>query len=177
MLAVDLTRPEFGLPVVRVVVPGLEGLDDVLWTAPLVALGMRALAEQAEDAQPHGDHGDEEETVLGSDLGPYAPELLAHVAVAAVRADAGDDEVTHPRQAGERRDHPFGGDLANVAVRVIRHEEVAGGIDRDSARAVEPRRSARSIGASVRAGQSRKSADSKSTPRQPASVGGVLAGI
>ena len=29
MLAVDLTRPEFGLPVVRVVVPGLEGLDDV----------------------------------------------------------------------------------------------------------------------------------------------------
>jgi ribosomal protein S12 methylthiotransferase accessory factor len=28
VLAVDLTKPEFGVPVVRVVIPGLEGLDD-----------------------------------------------------------------------------------------------------------------------------------------------------
>jgi YcaO-like protein with predicted kinase domain len=28
VLAVDLTKPEFGLPVVRVVIPGLEGIDD-----------------------------------------------------------------------------------------------------------------------------------------------------
>jgi len=28
VLAVDLTRPEFALPVVRVVIPGLEGIDD-----------------------------------------------------------------------------------------------------------------------------------------------------
>ncbi len=28
MVAVDLTRPEFGLPVVRVVIPGLEAPDD-----------------------------------------------------------------------------------------------------------------------------------------------------
>ena len=27
VLVVDLTRPEFGIPVVRVVVPGLEGPD------------------------------------------------------------------------------------------------------------------------------------------------------
>ncbi|WP_281262037.1 YcaO-like family protein [Azospirillum thermophilum] len=27
-VAVDLTKPEFGIPVVRVVIPGLEGLDD-----------------------------------------------------------------------------------------------------------------------------------------------------
>jgi ribosomal protein S12 methylthiotransferase accessory factor len=28
VIAVDLTRPEFGVPVVRVVIPGLEGPDD-----------------------------------------------------------------------------------------------------------------------------------------------------
>jgi ribosomal protein S12 methylthiotransferase accessory factor len=28
VLAVDLTKPEFGLAVVRVVIPGLEGIDD-----------------------------------------------------------------------------------------------------------------------------------------------------
>ena len=28
VMAVDLTRPEFGMPVVRVVIPGLEGPDD-----------------------------------------------------------------------------------------------------------------------------------------------------
>ena len=26
-IAVDLTRPEFGIPVVRIVIPGLEGMD------------------------------------------------------------------------------------------------------------------------------------------------------
>jgi DNA-binding CsgD family transcriptional regulator len=31
----------------------LEGLDDVLWTAPLVALGLRAVAEEAEAARAH----------------------------------------------------------------------------------------------------------------------------
>lgn len=29
LIAVDLTRPEFGIPVVRVVIPGLEGIHDV----------------------------------------------------------------------------------------------------------------------------------------------------
>ena len=28
VIAVDLTGPEFGMPVVRVVIPGLEGPDD-----------------------------------------------------------------------------------------------------------------------------------------------------
>ena len=28
VMAVDLTRPEIGVPVVRVVIPGLEGQDD-----------------------------------------------------------------------------------------------------------------------------------------------------
>ncbi len=37
VLAVDLTKPEFGLPVVRVVIPGLEGPDD-----PDYAPGLRA---------------------------------------------------------------------------------------------------------------------------------------
>jgi ribosomal protein S12 methylthiotransferase accessory factor len=42
VLAVDLTRPEFGLPVVRVVIPGLEGPDD-----PDYAPGPRARAAGA----------------------------------------------------------------------------------------------------------------------------------
>ena len=43
VLAVDLTRPEFALPVVRVVIPGLEGPDDHDDYAP----GRRALAADA----------------------------------------------------------------------------------------------------------------------------------
>jgi len=39
-IVVDLTKPEFGLPVVRVVIPGLEGSDHV----PDYALGARARA-------------------------------------------------------------------------------------------------------------------------------------
>lgn len=39
-VAVDLTKPEFGIPVVRVVIPGLEGLDD----SPDYLLGARARA-------------------------------------------------------------------------------------------------------------------------------------
>ena len=37
-VAVDLTKPEFGIPVVRVVIPGLEGIDD----SPDYLLGQRA---------------------------------------------------------------------------------------------------------------------------------------
>jgi ribosomal protein S12 methylthiotransferase accessory factor len=40
VIVVDLTKPEFGLPVVRVVIPGLEGSDHV----PGYALGARARA-------------------------------------------------------------------------------------------------------------------------------------
>ena len=39
-VAVDLTKPEFGIPVVRLVVPGLEGIDD----SPDYLLGARAAA-------------------------------------------------------------------------------------------------------------------------------------
>ena len=39
-LVVDLTRPEFNIPVVRLVVPGLEGCDEVADYMP----GARALA-------------------------------------------------------------------------------------------------------------------------------------
>ena len=40
MVVVDLTKPEFGLPVVRVVIPGLEGPD----LSPGYSLGARARA-------------------------------------------------------------------------------------------------------------------------------------
>ena len=40
VIVVDLTNPVFGLPVVRVVIPGLEGSDHV----PGYALGARARA-------------------------------------------------------------------------------------------------------------------------------------
>ena len=45
-VAVDLTRPEFGVPVVRVVIPGLEGVDD----SPDYLLGTRARAVLEERA-------------------------------------------------------------------------------------------------------------------------------
>jgi ribosomal protein S12 methylthiotransferase accessory factor len=40
VMAIDLTRPEIGVPVVRVVIPGLEGPDDHDRYVP----GPRALA-------------------------------------------------------------------------------------------------------------------------------------
>jgi len=43
IVAVDLTRPEFGVPVVRVVIPGLEGADD----HPRYLPGPRAAAARA----------------------------------------------------------------------------------------------------------------------------------
>jgi ribosomal protein S12 methylthiotransferase accessory factor len=43
VLAVDLTKPEFGLPVVRVVIPGLEGPDDADYLpGPRARKGARA---------------------------------------------------------------------------------------------------------------------------------------
>ena len=44
--AVDLTKPEFGVPVVRVVIPGLEGLDH----SPKFVPGTRARARLREVA-------------------------------------------------------------------------------------------------------------------------------
>lgn len=41
VLAVDLTKREFGIPVVRVVIPGLEGSDEVPGHVP----GERALRQ------------------------------------------------------------------------------------------------------------------------------------
>ncbi|HYG87994.1 MAG TPA: YcaO-like family protein [Azospirillum sp.] len=38
VVAIDLTKPEFGIPVVRVVIPGLEGIDE----SPDYLLGLRA---------------------------------------------------------------------------------------------------------------------------------------
>jgi ribosomal protein S12 methylthiotransferase accessory factor len=38
VVVVDLTKPEFGIPVVRVVIPGLEGIDE----SPDYLLGQRA---------------------------------------------------------------------------------------------------------------------------------------
>ena len=35
---VDLTKPEFGIPVVRAIIPGLEGIDE----SPDYLLGQRA---------------------------------------------------------------------------------------------------------------------------------------
>ncbi len=48
-VAVDLTKPEFGIPVARVVIPGLEGVDD----SPDYLLGARARA--VVDTQPEPD--------------------------------------------------------------------------------------------------------------------------
>ncbi|MGA1855368.1 YcaO-like family protein [Azospirillum sp. 11R-A] len=50
-VAVDLTKPEFGIPVVRVVVPGLEGADEspdyLLGERGLRALGSKAMEKAA----------------------------------------------------------------------------------------------------------------------------------
>jgi ribosomal protein S12 methylthiotransferase accessory factor len=45
-IVVDLTQPEFGIPVVRVVVPGLEGSDhhhSQYWPGPRARARMRRL--------------------------------------------------------------------------------------------------------------------------------------
>src|SRR5262249_56558547 len=42
VLSIDLTKPEFGLPVVRVVIPGLEGPDDGDYAPGLRARKTRA---------------------------------------------------------------------------------------------------------------------------------------
>lgn len=44
VVAVDLTRPEFNIPVVRAIVPGLEGIHSLPGYAP----GPRLLARLAE---------------------------------------------------------------------------------------------------------------------------------
>jgi len=46
-------RPAEVLAVVQAGIRELEGLDDVLWTAPLVGLGLRAAAELSEAARAH----------------------------------------------------------------------------------------------------------------------------
>ena len=46
-------RPAEGLAAAEAGLRQLDGLDDVLWTAPLVALGLRAGAELAESARAH----------------------------------------------------------------------------------------------------------------------------
>ena len=49
VVAVDLTKPEFGIPVVRVVIPGLEGIDD----SPEYLLGDRGRAVLEGHAEGH----------------------------------------------------------------------------------------------------------------------------
>ena len=44
MICIDLTKPEFGIPVMRVIAPGLEGCDEVVDYTP----GARALALRRE---------------------------------------------------------------------------------------------------------------------------------
>jgi DNA-binding CsgD family transcriptional regulator/tetratricopeptide (TPR) repeat protein len=51
-------RPEEALAMTERGLRHLEGLDDVLWTAPLVALGLRAAAEWAESARARRADGD-----------------------------------------------------------------------------------------------------------------------
>ena len=45
-MAVDLTKPEFGIPVARLVIPGLEGVDE----SPDYLLGARARSVVGESA-------------------------------------------------------------------------------------------------------------------------------
>ena len=45
-VAVDLTKPEFGIPVARLVIPGLEGVDE----SPDYLLGARARSVVGESA-------------------------------------------------------------------------------------------------------------------------------
>ena len=60
-------RPADALAVARDGLRELEGLEDVLWTAPLVALGLRAGAELAESARAHRSESALEDASAGVD--------------------------------------------------------------------------------------------------------------
>jgi DNA-binding CsgD family transcriptional regulator/tetratricopeptide (TPR) repeat protein len=79
---------------------GVAGLEDVVWSAPLVAVGLRAVAEVAETARAERDRGATNEDSAPAELAERIPDLEALAVTRSSRAWLGMARAEKLRAAG-----------------------------------------------------------------------------